>query len=119
VKKKEKRGGESMDKKEVMLETIRYLISNPETQVAAIRQNIIRILTDRGEIGQITTGNQYMRTTREVRISDRNALLINEIIWDLIMERILTPGINADNLEWPWLHVNDKEKLKEKLSTLI
>jgi hypothetical protein len=76
------------------------------------------VLTERGEIGTITTGNQYYSTTRDVPLSDQDALLINEVVWDLIVERVITPGIDNLNNEWPWLHVSNMDKLKQMLKKL-
>lgn len=107
-----------MKKEEVLIETLRYLRNSPRTQVESIRGNIKSILQSRGEIGEITTGGQYLRTTRYVDISNEDAMLINEVIYDLISERILTPGIDRNNIEWPWLSVTNMDKLNEKLNEL-
>lgn len=70
-------------------------------------------------MGSITTrNNPYMSTTKFVDMSDQDAMLINEVIYDLISERILTPGIDRSNLEWPFLSVTNMEKLKQKITQL-
>ena len=41
------------------------------------------------------------------RINPIDRLHINEIIWDLIAERIVTPGCDANNQEWPFIRLTD------------
>ncbi|MGW9126267.1 hypothetical protein ACWGPW_14785 [Paenibacillus chitinolyticus] len=102
-----------MDKKEIEQEVLRYLEENPKTQASSIHGHIQGILRKRGKIGEIKTGDQYHSVTRTVRISDDTVMTINEVIYDLIAVRILTPGINADNLEWPFLSVTNRDKIDE------
>ncbi|MGE7607661.1 hypothetical protein ACQKML_13720 [Peribacillus frigoritolerans] len=105
-----------MEKREMVKIILNYLERNPFTQIAGIVSSVHAVLTERGVMGEKTTGSQYMRTTRYERVSNDDALLINEIIYDLMYsERIITPGINRDNLELPFLHVSNVEKLKEKI----
>lgn len=41
------------------------------------------------------------------QLNPADKLKINEIIWDLITERILTIGSNESNLEWPFLRLTE------------
>ncbi len=34
-------------------------------------------------------------------------LLVHEIIWDLLIQGVLAPGLNRSNLEFPWIHVTE------------
>ena len=47
--------------------------------------------------------------------SDKDVLLANEIIWDLIAERILTPGVNKENLDLPHLRVTNFGIIEKEL----
>ncbi|NOU91160.1 hypothetical protein GC102_36350 [Paenibacillus sp. LMG 31460] len=100
-----------MTKEEVLQATLRYLLKNDRTQLGAIRHNIEEILKSRGEAGEITTRGIGFTSTSYVRMSDTVAMLVNEVIYDLISERILTPGIDASNLELPFISVTNKEKI--------
>lgn len=44
------------------------------------------------------------------QLHDEDYTAISEIVWDLIVERILTHGMNRNNLEWPWLRLTDHGK---------
>ena len=104
-----------LEKSEVMEVIVHFLKENPRTQIAALRNAAMQRLYDENLIGTITQNNGMMRETFERRISDHDALLINDCIYDLLYARIITPGINADNLDLPFLHVSDKKKLEEYL----
>lgn len=100
-------------KSQVMSEIVEYLTKNPITQIAAIRSAITQRLYDESIIGEITEARGMVRETFTRRISNEDALLINKCIYDLLYARVITPGANADNLELPFLHVSDKDKLEE------
>lgn len=50
----------------------------------------------------------------ETESSQSDRLLINELIWDLVIERIVTPWI-IDNGKGQLFYINSKEKLKQRL----
>lgn len=41
------------------------------------------------------------------RLNPADILNINQIVWDLIVDRILTMGTNTANPEWPWLRLTE------------
>ena len=43
-------------------------------------------------------------------------LLASEVIWDLLFERVLTPGMDASNLDLPWVRVHSE--VQERLDSL-
>ena len=102
-----------LNKEEILQLILNYLEENHKTSMGAIHGHVEHILTDKGLIGAITTGNQYMRTTEFKRIPDDVAMGINEVVYDLIVLRILTPGMDRDNLEWPWLTVTGPDRIKD------
>ena len=104
-----------LNKDEVLKLFANHLSDNKYSSIYNLKSLIERQMTSQGIIGEITEGNSMYRTTFNRRISDEDALLINECIYDLLYTRVITPGNNADNLELPWIHVSDDEKLKELL----
>ncbi len=78
---------------------LEYLKENPYTNIIEVRDHTTKALQMRG-----------------VEIDDNTVLLINSIIWDLICERILTPGKNMDNLDLPFIHVDNMDKLKNRFN---
>jgi len=44
---------------------------------------------------------------RNARFSPADVLSIYQIIWDLAVERIITPGSNTSNPDWPWFRLTD------------
>lgn len=107
-----------MNKNEMTKIILKYLQRHPKTQYGEVKHQVETELARRGITGQIQSRQGNVNMTRNVRISDDDALLINQVIWDLISERVLTPGINRDNFQWPFFHVSDMSKLDEKLSNL-
>ena len=45
-----------------------------------------------------------------VQLTPPECLVVNEIFWDLIAERVITPGVNASNLELPWFRLHSEAK---------
>ena len=52
--------------------------------------------------------------SQDVELNPADKLLAQEVIWDLIVERILTPGADTSNFDLPWvrLHSEAESKLK-------
>jgi hypothetical protein len=46
------------------------------------------------------------------RLSEKDFLLVNEVIWDLIVERAITPGFDQTNDDLPWLSITNKTILE-------
>ncbi|MTI47052.1 hypothetical protein [Sporosalibacterium faouarense] len=87
-----------MSKLEIRFIVLEFLKENPYTTIENIRNNVISAIKERG-----------------LEASKNDVLLINTIIWDMIMNRILTPGIDENNLDLPYIHVSNMDKLKNKL----
>jgi|SRR5579883_2528904 len=50
----------------------------------------------------------------EQRLSEEDWLLVQEIFWDLVFERVINTGSNKDNPAFPWfrLHSDAKKNLR-------
>ncbi|MBC8015423.1 MAG: hypothetical protein H7X79_06730 [Sporomusaceae bacterium] len=46
-------------------------------------------------------------------LADREYMLVQEIVWNLIRDGILTPGANRDHLSWPWLRITNEKKFND------
>ena len=42
------------------------------------------------------------------RLGEADWLLVNEIFWDLVAGRVLTPGMNSSNAEFPWFRLHSE-----------
>lgn len=107
-----------MEKNEVLRITLECLKENPRTQESYIVSHFDKLLREQGKVGTVTKGNMWFSTISDLAFPDDVRLMINEVIWDLVIERIITPGMNALNIEWPWLRVTDMDKLEAKLQGL-
>lgn len=67
------------------------------------------VLTRRGHDPTDVPRSFLTPTGRELGVSDR--LLAMEIFWDLILDRIITPGLNGDNPLLPNFRVHSEAVL--------
>lgn len=91
--------------REIILEA---LLQDPKTQVSNLIDHVGRLAEQKKLIrrsaqhGSIVYSSSYGRI-----LAPDDELNINQIVWDLVTERIITPGIDTNNLEWPWLRLTD------------
>lgn len=102
-----------LDKTQTMEEICEFLLENPKTQFSAISESIKSHLYARGVIGKQIKSHGGGVMTYEIDMHHDDYLLINECIYDLLYKRVITPGVNAHNLDLPFVHVSDLEKLKQ------
>ena len=51
----------------------------------------------------------------EVQLTENDVILINELIWDLVVERVVTPG-PIHNLKGQIFFITSREKLNKRLA---
>lgn len=88
--------------RELMLEA---LLEAPETQVVNLTNSIGELARRKNLVSQ-PSNQSYGNSNRRV-LSDADELYLNQLIWDLIAERIITPGINTSNPNLPFLRMTD------------
>ena len=100
--------------KEEMQEIVcSFLAKNPKTQFKFIQEDVENVLKCRGEVGKkLIISQDQQVVVEQIRISDEDAIMLMEIVYDLIVERVITPGIDSERLFWPFLTVTNKNKLK-------
>lgn len=54
--------------------------------------------------------------SHRAQLDHDDELLVHETIWDLLFERVLTPGMDAANISLPWLRVHSEAQ--DRLKTL-
>ena len=79
-----------------------YLVIVDEVEKLAAQRNLFptREECEKG-------GVDYNRYYQSKRLSPNDKLKIQEIIWDLIVERILTVGVDDCNPDWPWVRLSE------------
>jgi len=95
-----------METDAIKLMILEYIKENPRLQYVEIRNRVSEILNN----GIDTNGEQNILISEEVE------LFINEIVWDLITLRILTPRIEYMNLNDHWLQVSNMGRLESMLT---
>jgi len=87
---------------------LEFMKENPGTQYNGIMRGVEE-LTKKHDIfppeAECKENRIDFSFYRDKRLNPIDELNINEIIWDLIIERILTVGRDNSNENWPWLRL--------------
>lgn len=116
----------------IVKETLAFLVKNQKTSQMEVQEYIQRTMLDRPEIKELAAAEEPLPpevylpedeklylTSKTVRgLIDDLLLAANEVVWDLIIERVLTPGRNAYHKGGLTLSVTDPDRLKAKLQEL-
>jgi len=101
-----------MNKDLVMQETLKFLQKNPETNFMQIKEHLEQVFWEKGKL-KAYKGNS--RIPDGVLKKDAQLLrLLEEVKWDLIIERVITPGEETSFIT-PELRVSNMEKLVNML----
>ena len=46
-------------------------------------------------------------TFQDIGVKDRFFVLENEVLWQLIVQGVITPGMNSSNPAFPWFRITD------------
>jgi hypothetical protein len=100
--------------REVILDIIsgRAKTKYPPTQVGNLLTGVAEVLNRRA--GKAEDSQNVFPHNSELEYDDK--LLAQEIFWDLIVERIITPGWDFPNSELPFFRVHSEAK--ERLNKL-
>ncbi len=80
---------------------LEYLKNNHDTQYIDICNGVAQIAVDRKIVHHPHPGTVVYGATYSLQKDDEE--LVREIIWDLIIERVLTIGIDSASSNWPFL----------------
>ena len=79
------------------------LLQTPRTQVANLTELVGRIADNKKLINRTENQGHMIYSSSHSRILSReDELSINQILWDLVAERIITPGCDNANPNWPF-----------------
>lgn len=87
---------------------LEVLNRKPETQINSAIDNVERLVAERDlfpsldDCRRLAVDYHYYQ---EKQLNPIDKVTINEIIWDLILERIVTPGIDASNPNLPFFRL--------------
>jgi hypothetical protein len=60
------------------------------------------------------TPDDHDRYPRDPRLEHDDKLLVQEIFWDLILERVITPGLDFPNSELPYFRLHSESKIPKR-----
>ena len=107
-----------MDKAVLRRLTLEAFHAAPTTQFRSLVNAVARLAAERGIMGTDRTVGPGLVSLSEPRLSNGDETDLQEVVWDLIVERVLTPGTDGSNPEWPWLRMTKRGRLivNEELS---
>ena len=75
-----------MEKEELRQLVFEALRAQPLTQFSGVKGRVRNLVAD---------------------YDSRNDLLLHEILWELLVQGVLAPGMNSSNLDFPYIHVTE------------
>ncbi|WP_339292453.1 hypothetical protein MKY48_05400 [Paenibacillus sp. FSL W8-0187] len=104
-----------LKKEEVCKDILNILKKQPSNSVDSIQGHFFNELQERNLVGTVKNGTT---TTYGIPMPQSDIMLINEVIYDLIVERVITPGRDSYNKGMPYFSVTNNEKLEEMIKSL-
>lgn len=86
------------------------LLAAPTTEFRRLINAVAALAAERGVLGPDHTVGPGLVSFSEPKLSTGDETTLQEVVWDLIVERVLTPGLDAMNPEWPWLRMTERGK---------
>lgn len=95
-----------MTKDQLFVEVVNYCLTQNDQgfTFGSLTQTILEDLNEKVKI-------QHPNKSLSVILSNEEIMLLQEIVWDLIIQRILTPGADRYHDEWSNLRVTNKQGL--------
>ena len=97
-----------MDRAVLRRLALESLLAAPATDFQRLQNAVAALAAERGVIGPERTVGPGLVSFSEPKLSNSDETILQEVVWDLIVERVLTPGLDAMNPEWPWLRMTDR-----------
>ncbi len=97
-----------MDKAVLRRLTLEAFRAGPTTQFRSLVNAVSGLAAERGMLGPDRTVGPGLIPLSEPRLPKGDETDLQEVVWDLIVERVLTPGMDAMNPEWPWLRMTER-----------
>jgi hypothetical protein len=80
------------------------------TQFAHLKSGVAEVMARRS-----STSPGRLPLTGYPELSEQDALLLQEVFWDLFLDRIITIGLNPENPDFPWFRLHSEAAASGKL----
>lgn len=97
-----------MDKASLRKLALQAFVRSPTTQFESLKKAVAELADGPGSQDAGRTGGPGVTYFSEPRLSHGDEADLQEVVWDLIVERVLTPGADAMNPQWPWLRMTER-----------
>jgi hypothetical protein len=104
--------------KDIVLRIIEDPAGSPVHSFDGLRRRVIAVLDPQSESARAAEQMRaatFNREAHEPDLSEDDWTLLSETYWDLVLERVITPGINSQNREFDRFRIHSEylEKRKE------
>lgn len=100
-----------MDKRKLRSLALESFRRSPQTQFESLKRAVAELAGKRGLMGAAGgSGGPGITYHTEPQLPLQVETDLQEVVWDLIVERVVTPGIDAYNPQWPWMRMTERGK---------
>ena len=99
-----------MDREVLRPLALEALLADPTTEFRYLVNAVARLAADREIPGPEFTANSGSEriSLSGPTLSRDDATTLQEVVWDLIVDRVITPGADALNPQWPLLRMTER-----------
>lgn len=106
--KEQMRGEIALDREMLRPLALEALLAAPTTEFRYLVNAVARLAADRGIRGPEYTAGPDRIPLSGPTLSHGDMTILQEVVWDLIVDRIVTPGADALNPQWPLLRMTER-----------
>jgi hypothetical protein len=99
-----------MDKVTLRRLALEVLLRTPNTDFQSLTNAVAELATEHQLLGPDRTIGPGTYSLSDPQLSLGDQTTLQEVVWDLIVERVVTPGADGYNPEWPWLRLTEGGK---------
>ena len=99
-----------MDREVLRPLALEALLADPMTEFRFLVNAVARLAADRGVSGlvfAVDSGSERIPLSGPT-LSREDMTVLQEVVWDLIVDRVVTPGADAMHPNWPLLRLTER-----------
>ena len=97
-----------MDREVLRPLALEALLADPATDFRYLVNAVARLAADREIPGPEYTAGPDRTPLSGPTLSRDDMTALQEVVWDLIVDRVITPGTDAMNPKWPLLRMTER-----------
>ncbi len=97
-----------MDREVLRPLALEALLAAPATEFWRLSNAVAALAAERGIPGPEYTAGPDRTPLSGPVLSEGDMTILQEVVWDLIVDRVITPGADAMNPQWPLLRMTER-----------